>query len=78
MPEPDFNNLRRILDEYERYASSLNGGDQGEIARQIADVVAEARAALHPSPDSTANFLDTKQVVERLAALRSRAESSAQ
>ncbi len=78
MPAPDLNNLRKLLDEYERYANSVRStAGKAGTAGEILAAVAEARAALLPSADSTANFIDVKQVVERLAALRARAEGTA-
>jgi hypothetical protein len=75
MNELDPNNLRKLLDEYERYVDSLGAGAQRDgIAAEIRAAVAEARAGLRPSRDSTANFLDVRQIIERLAALRAKAE----
>ena len=76
MTGPDFNNLRQILDEYERYAGAIPTGDpRGGIANEIRAALSECRELLHPSPDSTANFIDTRQIIERLQALRTRAEA---
>jgi len=78
MTQPDLNNLRRILDEYEQYAKALGpGAREAAIARELLAVVAEARAGLRPSADSTANYIEVKQVIERLAELRERAGRAA-
>ena len=69
----DLNNLRAILDEYERYAAA-HDPSESSIADEIRAVIAEARLALHPSNDGTANFVDTRQILERLNALRTKAE----
>jgi hypothetical protein len=75
MNGPDLNNLRQILDEYERFAGAIPQGDPRTPAVEaLRAALAEARALLHPSPDSTANFIDTRQMIERLNALRARAE----
>ena len=78
MTAPDLNNLRAILEEYDRYSHALSAGDRAKagIADEMRGVIAEARRALHPSADGTANFVDTRQIVERLNALRARAEAS--
>ena len=77
MTLPDLNNLRVLLDEEERFAKSLApGGPQAAIAAEMLAVIVEARAALHPSADSTANYLDSKRIIERLADLRRRAAGS--
>lgn len=75
MTEPDLNNLRRILDEHEGYANAIRS-DQRKlaVANELLGVIAEARAGLRPSPDSTANYVEVRQIIERLAALRERAE----
>ena len=78
MTQPDLNNLRRILDEYEQYANALGpGAQEAAIAKELLAVVAEARAGLRPSADSTANYIEVKQVIERLAELRERAGRAA-
>lgn len=75
MTQPDLNNLRRILDESERYANAIRS-DQRKLAlaNELLSVIAEARVGLRPSPDSTANYVEARQIIERLAALRERAE----
>lgn len=75
MTQPDLNNLRRILDEHEGYANAIRS-DQRKlaVANELLGVIAEARAGLRPSPDSTANYVEVRQIIERLAALRERAE----
>ena len=75
MTELNLNNLRQLLDEYERYANSIKSDQRtAGVANELLAVIAEARESLRPSTDSTANYIDSKQVIERLAALRERAE----
>ena len=77
MTQPDLNNLRRILDESERYANAIRSDQRRlAVANELLGVIAEARAALRPSPDSTSNYVDARQIIERLAALRTRAETT--
>lgn len=76
MTQPDLNRLRTLLDEYGRYADSILPGDgRRAAADRMKAVVAEARAALRPSPDGTANYVDAKTIIERLDALRKEAEA---
>jgi len=78
MSGPDLNNLRQILDEYEAFANAIRSDKRtAAIADELSVAIAEARDGLHPSADSTANFIEVKQVIERLAALRERAERAA-
>lgn len=74
----DLNNLRALLDDYEGYAAaySRDTSSKKAIAEEIRAVIREARDALHPSADGTANFVDTRQILERLNALRTRAETA--
>ena len=76
MTQPDLNNLRALLDGYERYADSIQpiAGRRG-AADKLKAAVAEARAALRPSTDGTANYVDTKTIIERLDALKKEAEA---
>lgn len=74
MAQPDLDNLRRILDEYEQYAKSIRSGRRVVVADELLQMVGEARKSLQPSPDSTANYVESKRIVERLAALREKAE----
>jgi hypothetical protein len=77
LTQPDLNNLRRILDECEQFAQSIRSGARVAVADEILQIVAEARKNLQPSPDSTANYVESKQIIERLAALRERAGRTA-
>lgn len=75
MTPPDLNDLRRILDESERYANAIRSDPRRlAVANELLNVIAEARTGLRPSPDSTANYVEVRQIIERLAALRERAE----
>jgi hypothetical protein len=75
MTEIDFSFLRPLLDEEESFALSIKDDDPRiEIARQILAIVADARARLTPSKDSTMNYVPHKQIIEELARLREQAE----
>ena len=77
MAELNLNDLRTQLDEYERFAQTASASRTMEgIAAEMLGLVADARRALQPSPDSTANYVESKQVIERLAALREAAEKA--
>lgn len=77
MNEPDLNNLRAILDEYQAYADSIAGPpERAAIIDQMRSAIADARRALLPSPDGTANYVETKAIVERLAELRNRSSGT--
>ena len=76
MADKDFNNLRSWLDEYEAYACSIMPADPGSgVAREMLGIISMARDSLRPSADSTANFVNSKEIIERLATLRATAES---
>ena len=77
MTELNLNNLRQTLDDYERFADSIKHEPKASIAIEILAAVSAAREGLRPSPDSTANYMEVKQIIERLAALRERAERTA-
>ncbi len=75
MTKMDFGNLRTWLDEHEKFASPIKAGDpRFDIAQQMLGIIAAAKDSLHPSADSTANYVQNKEVVEQLATLRDRAE----
>lgn len=79
MTQPDLNNLRQILDECERYANAIRSdGKRGAVADELLETIAQARAGLRPSPDSTANYIEVKDIIARLAALRERPERADQ
>ena len=68
-------NLRPFLDEEERYAMAIGPDDpRAAVAKRMLAIIAEARAGLKPSKDSTANFIPNKQIVEELIALRYEAD----
>lgn len=76
MTQPDLNNLRALLEGYERYADSIEPGAAGRAAADMLKAaIAEARAALRPSGDGTANFVDTRAIIERLDALEKEIEA---
>ena len=75
MTSPDLNNLRALLDEYERYAGSIPASRSGAGSRML-EVIAEARRLLRPSADGTANFVESKSIVERLSILKNEAEAN--
>lgn len=68
-------NLRPLLDEEEAYAKSIAPDDpRAAIAKRMLAVIAEARGALRPSRDSTANYVPNKRIVEDLISLRREAD----
>jgi hypothetical protein len=74
----DYGNLRPWLDEHEKYARAIVPIDPAfAIARQMLEVIADARASLRPSADSTANFVDNKAIIEQLGTLRDQADKLA-
>lgn len=76
MTDMDFSNLRPWLDEHEKYASAILPDDpRFDVATEILGIVTMARDSLHPSADSTANFVQNKEVIERLVTLRNEAEN---
>ncbi len=77
MSDLDLNNLRQFLDEEEKFARSIGQGDpRAAVARQMLDLIADARRKLFPSPDGTANYLPVKAIIEELATLRVEAEKA--
>jgi len=73
--ELNLSELRPWLDEQERYAKSIPAGDpRSDIARQILAIVETARSDLHPSADSTANYVPNKEFIVELGVLRDQAE----
>ena len=74
MTELNLNDLRQLLDDYARFAGSIKLGPRASIAIEILAAVTAAREGLRPSPDSTANYIEAKEIIARLAALRERAE----
>lgn len=76
MAEMDFSSLRPVLDECEQFATAISPTDpRFDIAKQMLSIVAGARDSLHPSADSTANFVQSRDVIEQLAMLRATADS---
>lgn len=74
MADVDLNYLRPWLDEHELFALSIKHGDpRMDIARQMLAIIADARRGLMPSPDSTANFVPNKEIIEDLVRLREKA-----
>ncbi len=76
MSQPDLNNLRALLDEYERFVDSIKAtASRKDVADRMKAVIADARQGLRPSTDGTANYVEAKSIIERLAALRKEAET---
>ena len=72
---PDLSNLRPWLDEHEQYARSIVATDaRFDIAHKMLEIIALARNSLRPSPDSTANYVHNKEIIEELVTLREKAE----
>lgn len=75
MAEMDFGNLRTWLDAHEKFAGSIRPEDpRFDIAREMLGIIATAKDSLHPSADSTANYMHNREIVGQLATLRDRAE----
>lgn len=76
MAAPDLSNLRPWLDEHEQYARSIAATDaRFDVAHKMLETIALARSSLRPSPDSTANYVHNKEIIEELVTLREKAES---
>ena len=71
----DLSNLRPLLDAEEKYARSIPAGDpRASIAREMLNVIADARSRLEPSAAATANYVPNKEIIERLSTLRAQAD----
>lgn len=78
MSEMDFGNLRLWLDAHLMFASPIQPGDpRFVIAQEMLGIIAKAKASLLPSADSTANYVQNREIVEQLAILREKAEKIA-
>ena len=75
MAELNPTHLRPLLDQEEAYARPIAPGDpRFTIAQRMLALIAEARASLRPSADSTANYVPNKKIVEELVSLRAEAD----
>ncbi len=75
MSDPDASKLKPLLEEYEKFARSISRDDAAfAIAQQMLAVIADATRNMHPSADSTANYVPSEQIIEELAQLRYQAE----
>jgi hypothetical protein len=75
MADVDLVKLRPLLDLEEAYARAIAPDDpRAAVARRMLALIAEARAALQPSADSTANYVPNKRIVEDLVSLRREAD----
>lgn len=75
MADPDLSSLKPLLDGHEKYARAIGTGDaRFAFAQQMLGIIADAKRSLHPSADSTANYVPSRQIVEDLTLLRSQAE----
>jgi hypothetical protein len=78
MADIDLIKLRPLLDQEEAYAKAIGPDDpRAGVARRMLALIGEARAALRPSGDSTANFVPNKRIVEDLVSLRREADAIA-
>lgn len=78
MSDPDFGNLKPFLEAHEKFAKSMGREDAGyEIARKMLAIISEAAGSLHPSSDSTANYVPNRQIIEDLTLLRREIEQLA-
>lgn len=77
MADFDLGILRPWLDEHEKYARSIKPADpRFDIAQEMLGIIAAARDSLHPSADSTANYIQNKEIIQQLATLRDKAENT--
>jgi hypothetical protein len=78
MADVDLMKLRPLLDQEEAYARAIAADDpRAAVAKRMLGLIADARAALRPSPDSTANYVPNKRIVEDLLSLRREADAIA-
>jgi len=78
MSDPDFGNLKPLLEAHEKFAKSIGRDAPGyDIARQMLAIISTAEGNLQPSADSTANYVPNRQIIEELTLLRSQAEQLA-
>lgn len=76
MADIDLSNLRPWLDEHEKYACSILPGDpRFDVAHEMLGIITTARDSLRPSADSTANYVQNKEIIETLVTLREKAEN---
>ena len=75
MTDLDQGILRPWLDEYERYARAIAATDpRFGIAQEMLGIIASARESWHPSTDSTANFVENREIISLLATLREKSD----
>ncbi|MFN7087329.1 MAG: hypothetical protein ACK4N4_11965 [Burkholderiales bacterium] len=75
MANMNLSDLRSWLDEHEKYAGSIKPADpRFDIAQEMLGIIATARDSLRPSADSTANYVQSKEIIEQLGMLRDEAE----
>lgn len=73
----DFEKLRAWLDDHAQFAGSFKLSDPGfGIAQKMLGIIHQTRDSLHPSADSTANYVQNKEIVGELATLRDQAEEA--
>lgn len=76
MADVDLVKLRPLLDQQEAYARAISTDDpRAGLAKRMLALIAEARAGLRPSADSTANYVPNKRIVEDLLLLRREADA---
>ena len=76
MADVDLVKLRPLLDQEEAYAKSIAADDpRADVAKRMLALIAEARAALRPSADSTANYVPNKRIIEDLVSMRREADA---
>ena len=77
MADLDLGILRPWLDAHEKYAALIKPTDpRFDIAKEMLGIIAVARESLHPSADSTANYVQNKEIIQQLATLREKAENT--
>lgn len=77
MTDLDPNKLRRLLDEEEAFATAISLSDpRAGLAQRMLGIIRQARRTLFPSSDSTANFVDAREILVELAELREQIEKA--
>ena len=75
MSDHELGNLRAVLDADEKFAQAVPVMNPGyAAAQQMLSLIANARESLRPSDDSTANFVQSRDIIEQLATLRLQVE----
>ena len=75
MTDLDQGILSPWLDEYEKYVVAIKPADpRFQIAQEMRVIIATGRESLHPSADSTANFVENREIITQLGTLQKKAD----